>query len=135
MSSDQNISEGQPALAQAAFLGLCPRCGKPTLFAGRGPLSARFASSCTACGLDFSAFNVGDGPAAFLTMVIGALDVVLALWAFFRLGLPVWAILLALVPVTFGLVLWGLRVSKAALLATEYRRRAFEAGKGDLRGD
>ena len=28
---------------------------------------------CRACGLDFARFNVGDGPAAFLTLIVGAL--------------------------------------------------------------
>jgi uncharacterized protein (DUF983 family) len=98
------------------------------LFAG----VAQFAPKCSACGLDFAAFNVGDGPAAFLTMVIGAFDVILALWLFFRFAVPVWLIILLLVPITFGLVLFGLRVTKAALLVTEYRRRAFEAGSKDL---
>lgn len=132
MNPDQPVTEGQPALSQAALLGLCPRCGAKTLFAG-GPLTARFTPRCTACDLDYSAFNVGDGPAAFLTMVIGALDVGLALWLFFRFGLPTWAIILILIPITFGTVLWGLRVSKAALLAAEYKRRAFEAGAKDVR--
>lgn len=132
MSPDPKVTkEGQPGLGQAALLGLCPRCGAKTLFAG----VARFAPKCTACGLDLSAFNVGDGPAAFLTMVIGALDVILALWLFFTFAVPVWLIIVLLVPVTFGLVLYGLRVTKAALLVTEYRRRAFEAGSGDVRGD
>lgn len=135
MTPDQPDSEGQPALVQAALLGLCPRCGGRTLFAGRGPLSAKFAARCTQCGLDLAAFNVGDGPAAFLTMVIGAIDVVLALWLFFRFAVPVWAIITVLVPITFGLVLWGLRVSKAALLGAEFKRRAFEAGARDVRGE
>ena len=120
--------EGQPGLGQAALFGLCPKCGARTLFAG----PARFAPSCTACGLDYSTFNVGDGPAAFLTLIIGAFDVMLAIWLFFRFAPPVWAIILFLVPVTFGLVLGGLRLSKAALLVTEYRRRAVEAGGKDL---
>jgi len=131
MNPDQPASEGQPGLGQAALLGLCPRCGAKTLFAGL----TRFAPKCTGCDLDYSGFNVGDGPAAFLTMIIGALDVALALWLFFRAGLPTWGIVLILIPITFGLVLWGLRVSKAALLAAEFKRRAFEAGAKDVRGE
>jgi len=129
MQPDQPVTEGQPGLGQAALLGLCPRCGSKTLFAG----VAKFAPSCNGCGLDYSAFNVGDGPAAFLTMVVGAIVVILALWLFFTFDLPVWLILVALVPVTFGLVLGGLRLAKAALLIAEFRRRAFEAGSSDVR--
>ena len=131
MTPDQPEEKGQPGLGQVALFGLCPRCGARGLFNG----VAQFAPSCGACGLDYTTFNVGDGPAAFLTMIIGAFDVVLALWLFFRFQLPVWVIITALVPITFGLVLWGLRLSKAALLAAEFRRRAFEAGSRDLRDE
>ena len=55
----------------AALRGLCPRCGDATLFAGL----ATFAPNCRACGLDFAAFNVGDGPAAFLIFIVGGLVV------------------------------------------------------------
>ena len=37
------------------------------------------------------------------------------------------------VPLVAGLTLWGLRMSKAALLAAEYQRKAREATGGDLR--
>ena len=36
-------------------------------------------------------------------------------------------------PLITGATLWGLRVSKAALLAAEYRRKASEATTSDLR--
>ena len=54
---------------RAALQGLCPRCGTKTLFAGL----ASFAPRCRACGLDFAAFNVGDGPAAFLIFIVGGI--------------------------------------------------------------
>ena len=48
-----------PGIAEVALKGLCPRCGQPLLFAGW----VKFADRCSGCGLDFSRFNVGDGPA------------------------------------------------------------------------
>jgi uncharacterized protein (DUF983 family) len=45
---------------------------------------------------------------------------------------PFWVHVLLWVPVTAGLVVWGLRVGKAALLAAEYQRRA---GEGKLRDE
>ncbi len=60
--------------AVVALRGLCPRCGAPGLFAG----FVRFAPACAACGLSFDQFNVGDGPAAFLTLGVGALVTILA---------------------------------------------------------
>ena len=87
---------------------------------------ADFAPLCPSCGLDYTRFNVGDGPAAFLTLIVGALIVVLALWMHFALSAPMWVIGLVLVPLTAALVVWGLRVAKAALLAAEFQRRASE---------
>lgn len=114
--------EGQPGIARVAFLGVCPRCGIGKLFAG----VADFAPACTMCGLDFTHFNVGDGPAAFLTLIDGLAIVLLALWMHFTLRAPMWLIGLVLVPVTAALVIWGLRVGKAALLGAEFQRRAGE---------
>ena len=120
-------SEGQPGLVPAALFGLCPRCGARGLFAG----IARFAPKCGACGLDFSTFNVGDGPAAFLTMIIGAMVTVLAGWMALSWDPPAWVYVAVLVPMTVLPTMWGLRVSKAALLATEYRRAAGEGRRSD----
>lgn len=124
-------SEGQPGLVPAALFGLCPQCGARSLFSG----AARFASSCKACGLDYGRFNVGDGPAAFLTMILGAVIVGLALWVEFTFHPPVWVHVALWVPLTAGATLWGLRVGKAALLVSEYQRRAHEAGARDLKQD
>lgn len=119
-------TKGQPGIAAAALFGLCPQCGNRTLFDG----VAKFAPRCRVCGLDIAGFNVGDGPAAFLTLVIGALIVVLALWVELSWHPPFWVHALLWVPLTAGLVLWGLRASKAALLAAEFKRKA---GEGRLK--
>lgn len=116
----------EPGLAPVALQGLCPRCGGRTLFDG----VAKFASSCRACGLDFSQFNVGDGPAAFLTLIIGSLIAVLAIWLQLAFEPPFWVHVVLWIPLTTALVLAGLRAAKAALLAAEYRR---EAGEGRLK--
>ena len=129
-SGDKNIA-GQPGLVPAALFALCPRCGAKGLFAGL----ARFAPRCASCGLDLSTFNVGDGPAAFLTMIVGAVAVAVALWLHFSLAAPLWVILLVLVPLIGGLVVWGLRLGKAALLAAEFQRRASQAGAKDVSGE
>ena len=106
---------------QTALAGKCPRCGGHSLFAGW----VRFADSCRACGLDFSSFNVGDGPAAFLIFIVGTITVVGALvvdGAF----LPPWWVHLVWIPVAAALTIGGLRVSKAWLLAQEHKHRARE---------
>ena len=125
--SDPN-SQGQPGLVPAALFGLCPRCGARTLFEG----VARFAPRCRACGLDFSGFNVGDGPAAFLTLIVGAVIVGLALWVELAWHPPFWVHAVLWVPLTAGAVIWGLRAGKSALLAAEFQRDAREAGGKDI---
>lgn len=130
--TDENVSsKGQPSLAVAALSGLCPQCGAKTLFDG----TAKFAPKCRVCGLDFTQFNVGDGPAAFLTMIIGAVVVAMALWVEFRFEPPLWVHAVLWLPVIGLGTLWGLRVSKAALLVAEYQRKARQATGKDLRQD
>lgn len=103
--------------------GLCPRCGARTLFAGW----IAFAPRCRACALDFARYNVGDGPAALLILVIGGLVAGLAIWLQLAAEPPFWAHALLWLPLTTALVVAGLRGSKAALLASEYRNKAGEA--------
>jgi len=117
------------APVQAALRGLCPRCGASTLFSGW----VRFADRCSACGLDFSAFNVGDGPAAFLILILGGAIVAAAITLELSLSPPFWVHLLLWIPLSAAAVLAALRVSKAALLALEYRNKAREARSGDAR--
>lgn len=131
MDGDTPDTKGQPGIGQAALFGLCPQCGGKTLFAGL----TGFAPRCRVCGLDIAAFNVGDGPAAFLTMIIGAVVVVLALWVEFAFEPPLWLHAAVWLPVITGATIWGLRVSKAALVAIEYQRSAREATGKDLRGE
>jgi uncharacterized protein (DUF983 family) len=127
MKPEQSI-EGQPSIARVALFGLCPQCGHKTLFAGLG----QFADRCANCGLDFSSYNVGDGPAALLTMGIGALIIVLALIVDTAFRPPFWVHVIIWVPFTAALTVVTLRMAKAALLAAEHRNRAREAGKSDL---
>ena len=112
----------EPAVQDVALQGLCPRCGAKTLF----DTFLRFAPTCRACGLDISAFNVGDGPAAFLTLIIGTIVTILGIVVELAYQPPVWVHLLLWVPLTLALVLGSLRIAKAALLALEYRNRARE---------
>ena len=113
----------EPTPQAVALRGVCPRCGNRTLFAGL----ATFAKHCRACGLDFDSFNVGDGPAAFLILIIGGLIVGLAIALELGAEPPFWVHILLWLPLTTLAVVFSLRVAKAALLALEYRHRAREA--------
>ncbi|AKM07450.1 DUF983 domain-containing protein [Pelagerythrobacter marensis] len=121
---EPTVEKGQPGTAAAALFGLCPRCRGKTLFA-RG---IRFDERCAACGLDFAKFNVGDGPAAFLTLAIGALITGLAIWLELAVQPPFWVHVLLWVPITALAVVFGLRVAKGWLIGAEYRNAAKEAG-------
>jgi uncharacterized protein (DUF983 family) len=110
-----------PSPLSAALKGHCPRCGKAPLFDGW----VGFAPLCNACGLDYSSFNVGDGPAAFLILIVGAILTVAALIVDQTLSPPYWVHLVWL-PVGLALTVGGLRVAKAWLVAQEYRHRAAE---------
>ncbi|MGH6783814.1 MAG: DUF983 domain-containing protein [Sphingomicrobium sp.] len=114
-------SGAAPSLAAATLTGLCPRCGEKTLFDGL----ASFAPRCSACGLDFASFNVGDGPAAFLILIVGAIVAGSAILLDQSASPPWWAHLVWL-PVGLGLTLGGLRIGKAALIYQEYSHRARE---------
>ena len=109
----------EPSPIAVALGGLCPRCGARSLFKG----FAGFAPKCHACGLDLSAFDVGDGPAAFLTLIVGAAITGLAIALELSLEPPWWVHVLLWLPLTIVAVLGSLRIAKGLLLALEYRQR------------
>ena len=119
---DAAASNAPPSIVDAGLKGLCPRCGAPTLFAGW----LKFAARCRACGLDLQQFNVGDGPAAFLTLILGTIVVALAIALELTLHPPLWVHMLIWIPVTLAGVVLSLRLAKGALLAAEYRNAARE---------
>jgi len=85
----------------------------------------RFANRCRVCGLDFQGFNVGDGPAAFLILIVGAIVTGAAITLELAAEPPIWAHLIW-VPVAAALTIGGLRLAKAWLLAQEFKHRARE---------
>ena len=111
----------EPSPLAAALTGGCPRCGEITLFAGW----VRFAPRCRACGLDYDSFNVGDGPAAFLILVVGAVLTILAVGVDLSWS-PPWWVHVVWLPLGLAMTIYGLRFGKALLLAQEYRHRARE---------
>ncbi|HYC94112.1 MAG TPA: DUF983 domain-containing protein [Sphingomicrobium sp.] len=110
-----------PSLAAAAVEGLCPNCGARSLFAGL----VNFAPKCRACGLDFESYNVGDGPAAFLILIVGAIVAVGAILLDQMVG-PPWWLHIVWLPIGAALTIHGLRIGKAALLYQEHKHRAGE---------
>ncbi len=112
----------EPSPLAVALGGTCPRCGARSLFDGW----VRFAGKCRSCGLDYTAFNVGDGPAAFLIFIVGGIVVALAIVVELGFSPPWWVHVLLWLPLSAALTVGLLRVSKGLLLALEYRHRARE---------
>jgi len=131
LPAGDDIQKGQPPVWRAALFGLCPECGAKTLFDG----PVKFRAKCDNCGLDFGRYNVGDGPAAFLTLIIGALLIASALTLDAALRPPLWVHVILWVPLTAAAVLYGLRVGKGALLASEHQRPAAEDRQVDGNDD
>ena len=111
-----------PAPLDTALRGLCPRCGAPGLFAN----FLRFADRCRGCDLDYRAFNVGDGAAAFLILIVGGVVSLCAILVELKYSPPLWVHLLLWLPLTLLLTVGLLRVAKGLLLALEYKNAARE---------
>ncbi|MEO9599736.1 DUF983 domain-containing protein [Parasphingorhabdus sp.] len=121
MIETQN-KKGQPDVLPAALFGLCPECGQKTLFSHL----SQFSEKCAGCGLDYSRYNVGDGPAAFLTLIVGALILGLALTVELSFNPPMWVHVMLWFPLTIVAVVGSLRLCKAILLILEHRNQAHE---------
>jgi uncharacterized protein (DUF983 family) len=113
--------DGRSAQARG-LAGRCPRCGKGRLFAGL----VAYAGACSACGLDFRAFNVGDGAASFLILIVGAVVTGLALWLELAVEPAWWVHVVLWGPLTLILSIGLMRVAKGLLLAIEYAQDARE---------
>lgn len=79
-----------------------------------------------ACGLDYSFIDSGDGPAVFVIMILGFVILGLALIFESALQPPMWLQAVVWIPVTIALSLWALRVTKAIMIALQYRTAARE---------
>lgn len=107
---------------KAGIGGRCPRCGEGRLFSGFLSLRDR----CRACGLDYGFADAGDGPAAFVILIVGFVVVGLALWMEVSYGPPLWVHFILWVPLAIGLSLWAMRLAKGVLITLQYSNKAAE---------
>jgi uncharacterized protein (DUF983 family) len=117
------LIDAPPSAFSAGLKSRCPACGQAPLF--EGLLTVR--SRCSACGTDLSAQDSGDGPVAFIILVVGAIVVTLALLTEASYGPPVWLHLLLWLPLTMVLAL--MRPFKAVLIALQYKHRRHDFGE------
>ena len=115
-------SRTPPSLAQVALTGCCPRCGKAPIF----QRLIVFLPRCPACGLDMAQFNVGDGAASFLILIVGAIVTGLAMWLELTRSPPWYVHVMLWLPLTLMLSLGLMRLVKGVLLALEFRHEARE---------
>ena len=106
--------------------GRCPNCGE-------GPLFKRFLAvnrRCRVCGADLSAQDSGDGPAAFIILIVGAVVVAAALITEVAYQPPVWVHLVLWLPLTVLGVLALMRPFKGALIGLQWEHRREDFGAG-----
>src|SRR5258708_1569772 len=82
------VSGEAPAVSAlaAALTCRCPRCGKGKVLQGLLTVTPR----CAECGLDLHAEDVGDGPAALVILILGALIVFAAALVELKAAPPIW---------------------------------------------
>ncbi len=116
------MDSGYPpvSLLTAALGCRCPRCGRGKVFDGLLTIVPR----CAACGLDISAQDVGDGPAVFVILVLGAIVVLLAALVEINFAPPIWVHVMLWFPFTLAGAILLLRPLKAGLIALQYRHLA-----------
>ncbi|HEX2592755.1 MAG TPA: DUF983 domain-containing protein [Rhizomicrobium sp.] len=116
------VATNAPGTVTSILMARCPRCGGAPLFSGFLTIAPR----CTACGLDFSIFDVGDGATVFVILIAGFLVCGGALFVEVAYSPPYWVHALIWLPTIATVVLGGLRLVKAALMVLQYKHQARE---------
>ena len=110
-----------PAFATALRCA-CPRCGQGKLYDGL----LQPKKQCMACGLGYGFEDAGDGPAAFVMLIIGFVVIGSALWMEFSYSPPLWVHYIIWPPIIIVFGIWVLRVIKALLIILQYQHSAHE---------
>ncbi len=111
----------------AALAGRCPRCGQGRLFVGY----LRVAPRCEVCGLDLAAHDAGDGPVAFIILLVGFVVVGAALIVEVKYGWPIWLHMVVWLPLALAGCLLLMRPAKALLIGLQYKHRKGDFETGD----
>lgn len=106
--------------------GCCPRCGHGRLFEGLLSVKPR----CSACGLDYSFADAGDGPAVFVILIFGFLVLGTALWMQVTYSPPTWLLGVIFGPIAIVASLLALRWGKGIMIALQFRHNAHEGRLG-----
>ncbi len=109
--------------------GCCPRCGEGRLFDG----FLTVKPACSACGLDYSFADSGDGPAVFVILIAGFLICAMALVVEVKYQPPFWVHAVIFGPLVLVVCLGMLRPLKGLMIALQYKHGARE-GQLDQNG-
>ncbi|MFK7839457.1 MAG: DUF983 domain-containing protein [Bdellovibrionales bacterium] len=99
----------------------CPRCKTGDLYKSRFDLT--LLDQCQNCNLDFTKNDSADGPAVFLTFILGSLIVPIALIADRLLTWPLWLHGLIWGVCTLILIILTLKPLKAYIIALQFKHR------------
>ena len=118
----------EPSALKTAFTCRCPACGEGKLYQGFLTLKPK----CDHCGLDYSPFDSGDGPAVFIILAAGFIVVFAALFTEVMYQPPFWLHALLWLPLILIVTLLPLRPTKALMVALQHRHKATE-GRLEMR--
>ena len=118
--TNNNNNTKSPSPLRVGLFGKCPKCGEGDLFKGYLDVDDR----CSACDLDYSFADAGDGPAVFVMLIVGFICVGAAFWLEFTFMPPLWVHAVVWLPVILGLSLGLLRPLKGLLIALQFKNKA-----------
>ena len=114
---------------QTGLSGRCPECGEGRLF--KSMLS--FNESCSACGVDFSNEDTGDGPAVFVIFAIGIFIIPMALGFHMILSPPLAVTFILWGLIIIGVSLWLLRLMRGVMFNIAWQCKAREVRIQDFK--
>jgi uncharacterized protein (DUF983 family) len=113
------VSRERTSWLHAGLRSRCSNCGTGPLFKA----SLTGWRRCDVCGADLSGQDSGDGPVAFIVLIVGFIAVFDALFAEVAWQWPIW------LPLTVILVLLIMRPAKPLMIALQYRHRRDDFGQ------
>ncbi len=111
-------------ILRSGWRGVCPECGKASMFDGWLKLAAR----CPSCGLDYRFAHADDGPAFFALCITAFPLMFVVVWLQVAYDPPWWVHALVSAPILGVGCLASLRPFKGWLVASQYLNSAIEAG-------
>ncbi|MCX8515865.1 MAG: DUF983 domain-containing protein [Alphaproteobacteria bacterium] len=113
-------AKNQRSIFALALYALCPHCGRGPLFHGY----SRVRTKCPTCGYKLDQENSGDGPSAFLLLLIGFPAIFIVSILYIKYNPPLWLLFAVLVAVVALGMFLLLRPLKALFIVIQYRTKS-----------